>query len=237
MARPGKQRFVCRMPGCLHFAPADRQENPIEILLSIEEYEVIRLMDYEGKTQQEAAGQMCVSRTTIQALYTEARKKIARFLVEGTCLKLGGGSYELCSKASSCQSKPVKKGEKKMKIAVTYENGQVFQHFGHTEQFKVYEVEDGKILSSEIIDTNGQGHGALAGFLLGGGISILICGGIGGGARNALAEAGIELYPGASGNADAQVESFLQGKLQYDPNTTCTHHHGSDHTCATHTCH
>ena len=83
-----------------------------------------------------------------------------------------------------------------MKIAVTYENGQVFQHFGHTEQFKVYEVENGKIVKSEIVDTNGQGHGALAEFLLNGGVEVLICGGIGGGARNALAEAGIELYPG-----------------------------------------
>ena len=86
-----------------------------------------------------------------------------------------------------------------MKIAVTYENGQVFQHFGHTEQFKVYEVENGKIVKSEIVDTNGRGHGALAEFLLNGGVEVLICGGIGGGARNALTEAGIELYPGSEG--------------------------------------
>lgn len=258
MARPGKQRFVCRMPGCLNFRPVKPQptnsntsasqtktpeRNTIEILLSIEEYEVIRLMDYEGRTQQEAAAQMGVSRATIQALYAEARKKMARFLVEGTALRLTGGSYELCSNGSICNMNTYNKGEKKMKIAVTYENGQVFQHFGHTEQFKVYEVEDGKVLSSEIVDTNGQGHGALAGFLFGGGISVLICGGIGGGARNALAEAGIELYPGASGDADAQVESFLQGKLQYDPNTMCNHHSHEeghscgDHGCGSHSCH
>ena len=111
-----------------------------------------------------------------------------------------------------------------MKIAVTYENGQVFQHFGHTEQFKVYEVEDGKIMKSEIVDTNGQGHGALAGFLFNGGVDVLICGGIGGGARNALAEAGIELYPGAHGDADDQVASFIAGTLNYDPDTVCSHH-------------
>ena len=87
-----------------------------------------------------------------------------------------------------------------MKIAVTYENGQVFQHFGHTKQFKVYETADGKVVSSEIVGTQGQGHGALAGFLLGGGVDVLICGGIGGGARAALAEAGIRLFPGASGD-------------------------------------
>ena len=130
-----------------------------------------------------------------------------------------------------------------MKIAVTYEDGQVFQHFGHTEQFKVYEVEDNKIVSSEVVGTNGQGHGALAGFLFGGGVDALICGGIGGGARAALAEAGIKLYPGASGEADAQVEAFLAGKLDYDPDTTCSHHHEGeehscgDHGCGTHSCH
>lgn len=124
-----------------------------------------------------------------------------------------------------------------MKIAVTYDNGEVFQHFGHTEQFKVYEVEDGKIVSSEVIDTNGSGHGALAGFLNQCGAQVLICGGIGGGARNALAEAGIQLYPGACGDADAQVEAFLAGSLNYDPDTVCAHHgHGHEGSnCGEHT--
>ena len=76
-----------------------------------------------------------------------------------------------------------------MKIAVTYENGQVFQHFGHTAQFKIYEVQDGQVASSQVVDTNGSGHGALAGFLKAQGVDTLICGGIGGGARQALAEA------------------------------------------------
>ena len=89
-----------------------------------------------------------------------------------------------------------------MKIAVTYENGQIFQHFGHTQQFKLYTVENGKITSSEVVDTNGSGHGALAVFLKTHGVDTLICGGIGGGARTALAEAGIALYPGARGAAD-----------------------------------
>ena len=90
-----------------------------------------------------------------------------------------------------------------MKIAVTYENGQVFQHFGHTEQFKVYDVQNGAVVSSQIVDTNGTGHGALAGFLKSLGVEALICGGIGGGARAALDEAGILLYPGVVGQADA----------------------------------
>ena len=176
---------------------------------------------------------------------------MSRFLVEGTYMEIGGGNFQLCSSpcsATSCfqkqtQNKKKSKGDKTMKIAVTYENGEVFQHFGHTEQFKVYEVEDGKIISSEVVDTNGQGHGALAGFLFNSGIDVLICGGIGGGARNALAEAGIQLYPGAMGNADAQVESFLKGTLSYDPDTMCSHHSHAeghvcgDHGCGSHSCH
>lgn len=97
-----------------------------------------------------------------------------------------------------------------MKIAVTYENGQVFQHFGHTEQFKIYEAAEGKVVSARVVETGGSGHGALA-------------------------EAGIQLYPGASGSADAQVEALLAGSLAYDPNTVCSHHdHGEGHTCGHH---
>lgn len=121
-----------------------------------------------------------------------------------------------------------------MKIAVTYENGQVFQHFGHTEQFKIYEAENGKIVSSQIVDTKGSGHGALAGFLKEHEVEVLLCGGIGGGARTALAEAGIALYPGAEGEADAQVEAYLAGTLSYDPDTMCNHHHGEEHNCGGH---
>ena len=106
------------------------------------------------------------------------------------------------------------------KIAITYDNGNVFQHFGRTEAFKIYEIEDGQIMGSTILESNGIGHGALAALLEEQTIDTLICGGIGGGARNALAEAGSVVYPGASGDADAQVASFLQGNLVFDPNTT-----------------
>lgn len=127
-----------------------------------------------------------------------------------------------------------------MKIAVTYENGMVFQHFGHSEQFKFYEVSDGKILSSEVVGTMGSGHGALAGFLSSNNVDILICGGIGGGAQQALSEAGIKLFGGVSGNADEAVNSFINGNLLFNPNVRCSHHdneHGeSGHTCGSHGC-
>ena len=127
-----------------------------------------------------------------------------------------------------------------MKIAVTYENGQIFQHFGHTEQFKVYDVEDGKIVSKTIVDTEGQGHGALAGLLTVIGVDILICGGIGGGAQMALAEAGIKLYGGVNGSCDAAVEAYLANNLGYNPNVKCDHNdheHGNGaHSCGNHDC-
>lgn len=116
-------------------------------------------------------------------------------------------------------------------IAVTYENGNVFQHFGHTQQFKIYEIQDGRIVSSEIIGNGGFGHGSLAGYLKSKGVTALICGGIGGGARNMLASEGITVYPGASGSADMNVEAFIKGNLNYDPDTVCHHHDGDDHDC------
>ena len=125
-----------------------------------------------------------------------------------------------------------------MKIAVTYENGQIFQHFGHTEQFKLYTAENGKIISSEVVDTNGSGHGALAGLLFALQVDALICGGIGGGAQMALAEAGIRLFGGVTGSCDAAVEALLGGTLGFNLNVKCDHHdhHGEGHTCGNHGC-
>lgn len=124
-----------------------------------------------------------------------------------------------------------------MKIAVTFENEMVFQHFGHTEQFKIYEVENEKIVSSQIIPTAGQGHGTLAAILAANGVDVLICGGIGGGAQMALAEAGIRLYGGVQGTADKAVAA----PLNYNPNVHCGHHdheHGTgEHDCGEHSCH
>lgn len=121
-----------------------------------------------------------------------------------------------------------------MKIAVTYDNGNIFQHFGRTESFKVYEVEDNKVVSSEVIGSNGVGHGALAGLLSDQSVDVLICGGIGGGAQAALAEAGVELCAGAEGDADQAVEAYLKGEL-ISTGANCDHHHHEDgYSCGDH---
>ena len=116
-----------------------------------------------------------------------------------------------------------------MRIAVPYENGNIFQHFGRAEEIR----------HSEVVDTNGSGHGALAGFLAANHADVVICGGIGGGAQSALTEAGIRFYGGVSGSADAAVQALLDGSLGYDPEARCDHHdhaHGAGHTCGEHGC-
>ncbi len=224
-------------------------------MLTVEEYETLRLIDYEGLTQEECAEHMNLVRTSVTAIYAGARKKLADCIVNGKALVIGGGNYELCQGNLSCCRRRIISGNRclgrmkeewrkqRMTIAVTYEDGQVFQHFGHSEFFKIYQVEDGKIIKSEVYDTNGQGHGALAGFLKEYQVSVLICGGIGGGARAALKAAGIELFPGVTGSADDAVKALIEGSLSYDPDTMCAHHgegHSCaehEHTCGEHSCH
>ncbi len=124
-----------------------------------------------------------------------------------------------------------------MRIAVTYENGNIFQHFGHTEQFKFYDVEGTKIVHEQVTDTAGSGHGALAGFLSSHNVDTVICGGIGGGAQSMLVQAGIQLFGGVSGSADEAVKALLAGTLAYDPNVHCEHHsHDHGHSCKEHSC-
>lgn len=133
-----------------------------------------------------------------------------------------------------------------MKIAVTYEDGMIFQHFGHTQQFKFYEIEDNNVIKEEVVSTMGNGHSALAGFLKTNSIDILICGGIGGGAQAAMAQVGIKLYGGVNGSADEAVKALIAGTLEYNPNVKCSHHdheHGEnrhncgEHACGEHNCH
>ena len=123
-----------------------------------------------------------------------------------------------------------------MKVAIPYEAGQVFGHFGHSAAFMVYEIEGGKVAGSALLPTNGSGHGALAGLLAANKVNALVCGGIGGGARTALAAAGITVYAGVTGSADAAAEALAEGRLAFDPDAVCAHHedHGEGHACGGH---
>ncbi len=126
-----------------------------------------------------------------------------------------------------------------MRIAIPYENGQVFPHFGHTTTFKFYEVVNDRVTKTSLVTTDGAGHGALVPFLCAHEVAAVICGGIGGGAQAALLAAGIRLYGGVTGDADAAVEAFAAGTLYYNPVATCDHHKGTGagaHSCGAHGC-
>ena len=228
------------MPLYRSFSPDDIAADE-SVRMTVDEYEAVRLLDAEGLTQEACADRMNVARTTVTAIYDSARKKIADAIVHGKRLLIAGGCCEFAP--TEIDQNIMEKGSDTMRIAVTYENGEVFQHFGHSEQFKLYDVENGKIVSEQVVDTNGSGHGALAGFLQAAKVDALICGGIGMGAQMALADAGIRLYAGVQGSADAAAKALAEGTLNYDPDARCDHHGhhhdgecGHDH-CADHHCH
>lgn len=243
MPRPQKKRYVCKEPENGIFVPCGGENGKVELL--VEEYETLRLIDLGNFTQEECAAQMQVSRTTVQSIYEQARRKVADSIVNGKRLLIQGGEYETCKNYERRCGKNCKgfcfrrfneehiKKEYIMRIAVTYQDGEIFQHFGHTEKFEIYDVENGKIVDRNLIDTNGSGHGALAELLKSIKVDVLICGGIGGGAQSALSEAGIKLYGGVSGACADAVNALLSDSLDFNPDVKCNHHHehGAEHHC------
>ena len=215
MPRNTKCRKICCFPDYYSFAPEETGSvNREKILMSLDEYEVIRLLDYEGLDQKECALRMGVARTTVTAIYESARKKLASAVVEGRRLRIAGGNIQIDRERIGFHVSLIKKGEN--------------------------DIEDEKVVNSQILDTNGEGCGALAGLLNINDVDALICGGIGGGAVNAVQEAGIKLYAGAGGNADAAVEALIAGTLDANGEANCDHHdhgHGEGHSCGHGSCH
>lgn len=241
MARPPRCRQVCSLPEKRIFIPEGGTDNPETVVLTVDEYEVLRLLDLAHLTQEQCALQMDVARTTVTGMYTEARTKVVDALVHGKRLVIRGGNFRLCGNAESCchsccgVTRSILKEDTIMKIAVTYEEGNVFQHFGHTRNFKIYTVEDKAVKESSVVPAEGAGHASLAQWLKDQDVSVLICGGIGGGAQAALNAAGIRWFGGVSGAADAAVEALLADRLQFNPEAGCAHHEGhGGHQCGGH---
>lgn len=243
MARPRKSRKIGVLPEYRCFAPEDVR-SPLSVIITLDEYEAIRLIDYAGCNQEEAAEQMEISRTTVTAIYESARKKIAECIIGGKTLFIASDASCISDNAQFVNQRVndgiglanenlKTKGGNIMRIAVTFEDGKVYQHFGHSKFFKIYDVEDKKIIESQLVDTNGSGHGALAKILKEANVDALICGGIGGGAQMALADANIELYAGVDGDCDDVMEKFLAGTLEYGKEANCNHH-GDSHSCGSH---
>ena len=113
-----------------------------------------------------------------------------------------------------------------MKVAVTYEKetGNVFQHFGKTQYFKIYQIEDGKIVSSQVVDNGGNGHHDIPPYLKSLGVETLILGNRGQGAIEAIAASGLKEVPGITGSADDAAELFAKGELKPNFEAKCDHH-------------
>ena len=229
MPRPFRCRRIERLPVYRSFSPDDITAAE-SVQMTVDEFEALRLLDDEGLTQEACAGRMNIARTTVTSVYDSARRKAADALVHGKRLLITGGHCEF--EPVEIHQSLMEKGGKTMRVAVAYGNGAVFQHFGHTEQFKLYDVEGGEIVGEQVVDTNGSGHGALAGFLQAVKADALICGGIGMGAQTALADVGIKLYAGVQGSADEAARALAKGNLEYDPDARCNHHgHHHDGDC------
>ncbi len=242
MARPTKERIICPQMR-EYFFQSGKAANPL--LIQADELEALRLCDLEEKSQSEAADMMRISRGTLQRMLYAAHQKIAFALLNGNPIMTQGnengteGCQQSCRFCSRKYQQHPTQGVTIMKFAITCENGMVFQHFGHTPEFAVFTVENKQIVNKEILPSGESGHGALAGLLQQNGIELLICGGIGGGAQMALAEAGIKLIGGASGAVDDVAAAFLADKMLINPNFHCNHHqHGHEDggSCGSHGC-
>lgn len=226
--RREKLRRVGIIPEYRGFTP-DGLASGDAIEMTVDELEVLRLCDLEGLNQEAVAQQMGIARATVAAICSRAHRKVANALVNGRALIIEGGNIAYSPITTVTAVWPAKEVGT-MRVATTYDDGNIFMHFGRSEQFKIYDIQDGKVLNEQVVNTGGTGHGALAGLLANGGVDTLICGGIGGGAINALAQAGITVYAGAQGNCDACVEALIAGTLAQTGEATCDcHGHDHDH--------
>lgn len=186
---------------------------------------MLRILDYEGKSQQDAAASLGVSRATVAGIAAAAHRKVADALVNGKALEIACGAADF---EGGPEVSWTRKDEGTIRIAATYSDRAIFPHFGRTEEFKLYDIENGEVKRSEVVGSNGVSHGALAGLLAQGGVDVLICGGIGAGALSVLAAQGIQVIPGVSGSADNAVKALLAGTLAASDTPACGCHHG-DH--------
>ena len=220
MARPRKCRRVCSLPRADRFYPDGCGENREAVILSIEEYECIRLIDHVGLTQEECADFMQVSRTTAQQIYQDARKKLARMLVNGLPLHIEGGTYELCEKAEASRCRGccyrVRTGGSGMKIAIPLDENQkdVCITFGRAPYFLFCEGEKTEILANPAADAQGGAGLQAAQFLVDQGASALITVRCGQNAAEVFKTAGIEIYKSQAAGARENIQALEEGKLE-----------------------
>ena len=220
MARPIIRRRIKIKPKCHLFIPAET--NSERVILSLDEYECIRLIDLESLQQDACAKELNVARTTVQAIYKNARRKIADALINGKQLVIEGGNVYLNDEEDVYIPKDQRIDKR---IAVTYQDGFVFSHFGQAQQFKIFDIVENNIKVTTIIDAKDAKRAALVDFLQSNHVDVLICGGIGENAYNLLKNADIEVINGANGEVDNVIKSYLNNTLEIDDNLKCNHPH------------
>ncbi|MCR4766279.1 MAG: DUF134 domain-containing protein [Bacteroidaceae bacterium] len=225
MGRNKQLRQILSTPLTAGFRPFGRnckRGNCIELLF--DEYEVVRLLDYEGCQQAEAAEQMKISRPTLTRIYMEARKKISTALVEGRQLKITGGNKDF----STYQSNKINVVIMNQKIAIPTCDGALWPHFGKAPQVTIVTIEEGKVLETEVLDAPPHEHGAMPRFIAAHGCTAVLCGGLGGGAVTLLNQLGIEVHAGAPAiPIDELLTQYLGGTIVYGDGSC--HHHCDGH--------
>lgn len=238
MSRPQRCRRICAEPRFTKFAPAGVKGSDV-VCLTTDEYEVLRLVDYERNTHEECAKKMDISRTTVTEIYDSAREKIASVLVNGYRLEISGGNYRICDGSVACccgsvcrrdrekQSADLsvaakaKKDGDTLRLALPYDDGRISPHFGHTEHFLLCDIKADELVLKTTVSNNRSGRGVIPELLKNMQVDVLICGGIGSGAVKLLEKSGIQVFSGVSGDTDEAVKAYLNGSLEYDGSLVC----------------
>ena len=223
MPRPLNERRLCAEIKSRKFKPAGVPCRDLdEVVLECAEAEALRLADFEGLYQEAAARRMNVSRPTFGRILESARRKVADAILNGKILRIEGGDASIG-----------KEGESLMKIAAPSRDGQIDEHFGHCKEYLVFSV-NGKKLTQEATIPSTEGCGCKSGIavdLAAAGVTHMIAGNMGAGALRVLGSHGITVIRGASGNAHAAVQAFVEGKLE-DSGLGCSGHSGGEgHDC------
>lgn len=226
MARPKQNRIILESPVVSGFRPYGRCCHKREsILLKYDEYEAIRLIDYEGKLQDDAAKLMNVSRPTLTRIYAEARKKLALALVEGKHITITNDNLEFDHYKQQKSNIQIMN----QKIAIPTSEGKLWQHFGKAPEVTFVIVEDGKVKETVVMQAPENEHGAMPKFIAAQDATDVLCGGLGQGAVNMLNQLGIQVHGGAPTIAIEEVVSqYLGGTIVYGDSSChhhCDHHH------------
>lgn len=224
MARPYKKRCVGQQPHNTQFNPQRKTKD--EIVLTLDEFETIKWIDVENLSQENCATVMNISRTTVQRTYASARKKIGFALVNSVSLKIEGGPIEI-SEPTPFKEHINEKGELTVKIAIGMSNNEVSGHFGHCNDFRIVDVVDGKVVSSEDIHDEVATHHERPKFLKNLNVEVLIIGGMGKGAYNRLLAEGIECLDSESKSIDEALNAYINNELNKTIEAhECSGHHG-----------